>query len=67
MFYCKAENKQTKTIPKLPVLSLSLLWLPELGCLLTRQVQGDTKGPRSSTAEALKLYDDRLYLKLALW
>lgn len=43
MFYCKAKketNKKTNC-----VFTLSLLWLPELECLLTRRVQADTRGP----------------------
>lgn len=68
MFYCKAKNKRTKNSKTAcSLFTLSLLWLSELGCLLTRQALADTQGPRSSIAEALQLYDDCLHLNLALW
>lgn len=62
MFYCKAKNKQKPCIS-----SLSAPLGPELQRLLTGQVWAGTRGPHSTTAEALKLYDDSLHLKLALW
>lgn len=56
MFYCKAENKQTKNQNKIAYSH----------CLLSSQVWAGTRGPHCTTAVAFKLYDDCLHLNLAL-
>lgn len=62
MLYYKAKHKQ-----KAAYSHSYLLWVPELHCLLTRQVWTGTQGPPPTTVEALQLYDDCLHFKWALW